>query len=72
MRQVGGGRIKEERGRREGGGETGVRIKVGVMELEGRKLGGLEEGSKVGGREGMKEGVGMRKGGTEGWRDEER
>ena len=59
-----------------------MRIKVGVMELEGRKLGGLEEGggSKVGGREGMKEGVGMRKGGSdgglrmeergnEGWRD---
>ena len=44
MRQVGGGRMKEERGRRDGGGETGVRIKVGVMELEGRKLGGLEEG----------------------------
>ena len=42
--------MKEERGRREGGGETGVRIKVGVMELEGRKLGGLEE-------EGRKEGV---------------
>ena len=44
MRQVGGGRMKEERGRREGGGVTGVRIKVGVIELEGRKLGGLEEG----------------------------
>ena len=46
VRQVGGGRIKEERGRREGGEETGVRIKVGAMELEGRKLGGLEEGGR--------------------------
>ena len=36
--------MKEERGRREGGWETGVRIKVGVMELEGMKQGGLEEG----------------------------
>ena len=46
VRQVGGGSMKEERGRGEGGGETGVRIKVGVMELEGRKLGGLEEGGR--------------------------
>ena len=44
--QVGGGRMKDERRRREGGGETGVRIKVGVMELEGRKLGGMEEGGR--------------------------
>ena len=60
--------MKEERGWMEGGGETGVRITVGVMELEGRKLGGLEKGggSKVGGREGMKKGVGMRKGGSDG------
>ena len=28
------------------GGRAGVRIKVGVMELEGTKLGGLEEGGR--------------------------
>ena len=43
--------------RREGGGEARGRTKVGVRELEGRKLGG--------GRKGVVEGVGMREGGME-------
>ena len=56
---MGGGR------RSEGGGETGGRTKVRVRKLEGRKLSGGRKGE---GREGMYEGVGMMKGGREGWR----
>ena len=48
--------------RREGGGEARGRTKVGVRELEGRKLGGW---SKGGGRKGVVERVGTREGGLE-------
>ena len=37
----------EDRGRWEGVGEAGGRSKVGVRELEGRKLGGGREGEGV-------------------------
>ena len=45
---------REDRGRREGAGEAGGRTKVGVWELEGRKLGGR-------GREGVSRERGCRR-----------